>query len=242
MAPIDFHSVFFAVTPWSSIRHRLQANNQPGLPLIEHSIAFRAYSWICPALQQILDNINVTTQYGLHERCSSFQSSVSGVNLETFALQQGTRLAPPEALAQTPHIRALKEGTRVTVVGIQEGGGMLRNDMKGRVVCMVAPEKYMVSFSNLVNAQEIDASKLRRAEKFRRDHHICMCGEVAVSVCSRCRLTWYCSRDCQVADYQRHKCMCKHLASGDPIMKSLMKAARKTSLENDGSVRTVVEE
>ena len=39
-------------------------------------------AWSFPALQQILDNIHVATQYGLHERRSSFESSVS-VNIET---------------------------------------------------------------------------------------------------------------------------------------------------------------
>ena len=157
------------------------------------------------------------------------------------ASQQETRLAPSEALTLTPHIRALKEGTRVTVVDVQEGDGMLCNGMEGRVVCLVDPGKYMVSFSNLINAQEVDASNLRRAEKVRRNHHLCMFGELAVSICSRCRLKWYSSRDCQVADYQRHKCICKQLASDDP-MESLTKAARKAPLKDDSPARTVDEE
>lgn len=32
-----------------------------------------------------------------------------------------------------------------------------------------------------------------------------------VHLCSRCKVVLYCSRDCQVADFPRHKKACKHL-------------------------------
>jgi hypothetical protein len=34
------------------------------------------------------------------------------------------------------------------------------------------------------------------------------CGKAASNRCSRCKNEWYCSRECQVADWKRHKILC----------------------------------
>lgn len=38
-----------------------------------------------------------------------------------------------------------------------------------------------------------------------------VCGREATKRCSKCRVEWYCSRDCQVSDWKRHKPICKNV-------------------------------
>ena len=39
------------------------------------------------------------------------------------------------------------------------------------------------------------------------------CGQHATNKCSRCKTTAYCGRECQAADWRRHKRECKALAA-----------------------------
>ena len=34
------------------------------------------------------------------------------------------------------------------------------------------------------------------------------CGAPATQRCSRCKLAWYCSRDCQLRQWKKHKTLC----------------------------------
>jgi hypothetical protein len=43
------------------------------------------------------------------------------------------------------------------------------------------------------------------------------CAAVAESACSRCTVTYYCSPECQRADWPTHKAACKKLASEPPV-------------------------
>lgn len=36
-----------------------------------------------------------------------------------------------------------------------------------------------------------------------------LCAKPTVSCCNRCKKMWYCSRECQVADWSKHKPNCK---------------------------------
>jgi hypothetical protein len=46
--------------------------------------------------------------------------------------------------------------------------------------------------------------------------------------CQRCKVTYYCSRECQVTDWKRHKEMCKALDS-ESVSRSALKASRNTA-------------
>jgi hypothetical protein len=41
----------------------------------------------------------------------------------------------------------------------------------------------------------------------------CICGKKGTKVCNKCRLAKYCSRQCQVADFPKHKTICCHLSA-----------------------------
>jgi hypothetical protein len=41
----------------------------------------------------------------------------------------------------------------------------------------------------------------------------CICGKKGTKVCNKCRLAKYCSRECQVADFPKHKTICCHLSA-----------------------------
>ncbi|KRT82900.1 hypothetical protein AMK59_4797, partial [Oryctes borbonicus] len=47
-------------------------------------------------------------------------------------------------------------------------------------------------------------------EKFqhKEEKHCSKCGKVAIQRCSRCKNIWYCSRSCQVDDWDSHKMNC----------------------------------
>ncbi len=36
----------------------------------------------------------------------------------------------------------------------------------------------------------------------------CVCGKVGMQKCSRCNASYYCSRECQLSDWQIHKSLC----------------------------------
>lgn len=47
-------------------------------------------------------------------------------------------------------------------------------------------------------------------EQFERkeEHQCSACGKTAIQRCSRCKNKWYCSRNCQVEDWDNHKINC----------------------------------
>ncbi|CAI8000766.1 Zinc finger MYND domain-containing protein 10 [Geodia barretti] len=48
-------------------------------------------------------------------------------------------------------------------------------------------------------------------EQFLEPSTCAVCGGEAMKRCSRCRVEWYCSRECQVKDWKRHKPICQEL-------------------------------
>jgi hypothetical protein len=109
---------------------------------------------------------------------------------------------------------SLKEGVKVVLVNIEDDQNhALCNGLEGRVVSRVDPERYLISFGNLEEAQIVRACDLRAVQKVPFEQHACVCGKEANLKCARCALQWYCSKDCQVSHYKRHKMLCKALAS-----------------------------
>ena len=45
-------------------------------------------------------------------------------------------------------------------------------------------------------------------EDFMEDPICEECGEMATQRCSRCKLAWYCTRDCQLRQWKKHKKLC----------------------------------
>jgi len=45
-------------------------------------------------------------------------------------------------------------------------------------------------------------------EEFLEDPKCADCGELATQRCSKCKQQWYCSRDCQLRQWKKHKPMC----------------------------------
>lgn len=46
-------------------------------------------------------------------------------------------------------------------------------------------------------------------DQFDDDPKCANCGDVAVHRCSKCKMEWYCSRECQLARWKDHKKMCQ---------------------------------
>ncbi|XP_033631982.1 uncharacterized protein LOC117293687 [Asterias rubens] len=46
---------------------------------------------------------------------------------------------------------------------------------------------------------------------------VCGKGERIMKVCTRCRCSFYCSRECQIKDWALHKAVCKHKESTPPV-------------------------
>jgi hypothetical protein len=82
----------------------------------------------------------------------------------------------------------------------------LYNGLEGRVISQVDPERYLISFGNLEEA-------LRAVQKVPCEHHTCLCGKEANLKCARYALQCYCSKDCQVCHYKKHRMLCKALKS-----------------------------
>lgn len=53
-----------------------------------------------------------------------------------------------------------------------------------------------------------------------REHPFCnSCGTLAqLSRCSRCKMVWYCSVDCQKSDFTQHKRVCRDIASKQAVV------------------------
>jgi hypothetical protein len=108
----------------------------------------------------------------------------------------------------------LKEGAKVVLTNIEKDQDRaLYNGLEGRVISQVDPERYLISFGNLEEAQVVRACNLRAVQKVPCEQHTCLCGKEANLKCARCALQWYCSKDCQVSHYKQHKMLCKALAS-----------------------------
>lgn len=45
-------------------------------------------------------------------------------------------------------------------------------------------------------------------EDFLEDPKCEECGALATQRCSRCKMAWYCSRDCQLRQWKKHKAIC----------------------------------
>ena len=45
-------------------------------------------------------------------------------------------------------------------------------------------------------------------EDFMDDPICAVCGAAATQRCSKCKQAWYCSRDCQLRDWKKHKPIC----------------------------------
>lgn len=46
-------------------------------------------------------------------------------------------------------------------------------------------------------------------EDFMEDPKCEECGAVATQRCSRCKMAWYCTRDCQLRQWKKHKQICQ---------------------------------
>ena len=71
-----------------------------------------------------------------------------------------------------------------------------------------------------------------------------LCGKASpTQSCSRCKSVWYCGRNCQNSDWERHKKECKHLRkkgardqySDDPMMAGVMAAGKAAGVLPSGA-------
>jgi len=107
-----------------------------------------------------------------------------------------------------------KKRSKVIVARLEEKEHqILCNGMEGRILSQVGPDHYSVSLTNLSEPQIVHASNLQHATKVVREEHECICGQPGEVFCGRCNMQWYCSVDCQTADYERHKLGCKAMVS-----------------------------
>lgn len=107
-----------------------------------------------------------------------------------------------------------KKNSKVVVIGLEEKEhSLVCNGMEGRILSQVDSDHYSVSFTNLTQPKTIQAFNLQRVAKVVREEHHCFCGQSGDFLCSRCNMTWYCSAECQTADYGRHKLGCKAMVS-----------------------------
>lgn len=49
-------------------------------------------------------------------------------------------------------------------------------------------------------------------EEFMEEPKCEECGDPATQRCSKCKVAWYCSRDCQLRQWKKHKAICKMFA------------------------------
>jgi hypothetical protein len=154
----------------------------------------------------------------------AFDASVATGDLDN---NFSDELNVPSSSTPTPRasLQLWKEGANVVVVNKDAAV----NGMEGHILCATEPGRYMVSFSNLENAVEIDASNLQDTQKVEREHHFCVCGNKGTLLCGRCSRIWYCGKACQVSDHKTHDPTCKALLSKDPMteMMRLAKVARE---------------
>ena len=57
-------------------------------------------------------------------------------------------------------------------------------------------------------------------EDFMDDPKCEECGNLATQRCSRCKMAWYCSRDCQLRQWKKHKQLCAMFTQGEESKKS----------------------
>jgi hypothetical protein len=140
-------------------------------------------------------------------------------------------LSVPSSSALTPRasVQLWKEGAKVVVVNKENaekgGDAVVCNGMEGRIVCSTEPGQYMVLFSNLEYAVQVDASNLQATQKVEREQHFCVCGNTGTLLCGRCSKRWYCSKICQVSDHKTHVTICKAMALKNP-MTEMMRVAK----------------
>ena len=70
-------------------------------------------------------------------------------------------------------------------------------------------------------------------EDFLEDPKCQECGELATQRCSRCKNAWYCSRDCQLRQWKKHKPLCE-LHKRDELRKEANEAIAKNEMEKQG--------
>lgn len=63
---------------------------------------------------------------------------------------------------------------------------------------------------------------------------ICVCGKTGTSRCAACKLAWYCSRECQKADWPKHGGVCgkqrlRAVTGGDILPVAYFHEARRIS-------------
>ena len=88
-------------------------------------------------------------------------------------------------------------------------------------------------------------------EEFLEDPKCEECGDPATQRCSKCKLAWYCSRDCQLRQWKKHKPICKMFqesakreAEANATRKEDMReeAERKAAKRNGGKKKPMIEE
>jgi len=72
-----------------------------------------------------------------------------------------------------------------------------------RLICDISEEEKRRELKDIA-----DVYGQNNFEEFMEDPKCSACGKPAEKRCSRCKLEWYCSRECQVAAWKDHKKLC----------------------------------
>lgn len=71
-------------------------------------------------------------------------------------------------------------------------------------------------------------------EDFLEDPKCEECGDLATQRCSKCKMAWYCSRDCQLRQWKKHKPICGVFAE-QKAKSSEEKSARQAASGQPGN-------
>ena len=90
--------------------------------------------------------------------------------------------------------------------------------MAGKNWGQIAKQQAETFFAKNAQSEKEDIERIMKLysddvlEEFMDDPKCEECGDPATQRCSKCKSAWYCSRDCQLRQWKKHKPICKMFA------------------------------